>query len=116
MGRRVVAVNFFIGLRIPKKLMKFLQLLAFLIFIQMIFSRYDNLEVDRLLLAQLVCDTIQSLCEYLMTYSSLMKEILLKRTPGVEGGSTPYNDLYEEAPPRTNALFGLHVYKRVRIY
>ena len=53
MGRRAVAVNFFIGLRIPKKLMKFLQLLAFLMFIQMIFSRYDNLEVDRLLLAQL---------------------------------------------------------------
>ena len=86
MGRRVVAANFFIGLRIPKKLMKFLQLLAFLIFIQMIFSRYDNLEVDRLLLAQLVCDTIQSLCEYLMTYPSLMEEIFLKRTPGVGGG------------------------------
>ena len=51
----------------------------------MIFSRYDNLEVDRLLLAQLVCDTIQSLCEYLMTYSSLMEEIFLKRTPGVGG-------------------------------
>ena len=86
MGRRVVAANFFIGLRIPKKLMKFLQLLAFLIFIQMIFSRYDNLEVDRLLLAQLVCDTIQSLCEYLMTYPSLMEEIFLKRTPGAGGG------------------------------
>ena len=86
MGRRVVAVNFFIGLRIPKKLMKFLQLLAFLIFMQMIFSRYDNLEVDRLLLAQLVCDTIQSLCEYLMTYPSLMEEIFLKRTSGVGGG------------------------------
>ena len=92
MGRRVVAVNFFIGLRIPKKLMKFLQLLAFLIFMQMIFSRYDNLEVDRLLLAQLVCDTIQSLCEYLMTYPSLMEEIFLKRTPGVGrrgGGYSP---------------------------
>ena len=82
MGRRVVAVNFFIGLRIPKKLMKFLQLLAFLIFIQMIFSRYDNLEVDRLLLAQLVCDTIQSLCEYFLMTSSLMEEAFLKRNRG----------------------------------
>ena len=89
MGRRVVAANFFIGLRIPKKLMKFLQLLAFLIFIQMIFSRYDNLEVDRLLLAQLVCDTIQSLCEYLMTYPSLMEEIFLRRTPGLGVGGYP---------------------------
>ena len=44
------------------------------------------MEVDRLLLAQLVCDTIQSLCEYLMTYPSLMEEIFLKRTPGVGGG------------------------------
>ena len=117
MGRRVVAVNFFIGLRIPKKLMKFLQLLAFLIFIQMIFSRYDNLEVDRLLLAQLVCDTIQSLCEYLMTYPSLMEEIFLKRTPGVGGrGGTPHNGLYGEAPPKRNTLFGLQVYERVGIY
>ena len=115
MGRRAVAVNFFIGLRIPKKLMKFLQLLAFLMFIQMIFSRYDNLEVDRLLLAQLVCDTIQSLCEYLMTYPSLMEEIFLKRTPGV-GGGTPHNGLYEEAPPKRNTLFGLQVYERVGIY
>ena len=96
--------------------MKFLQSLGIFNIHSKIFSRYDNLEVDYLLLAKLVCDTIQSLCEYLMTYSSLMKEILLKRTPGVEGGSTPYNDLYEEAPPRRNALFGLHVYKRVRIY
>ena len=38
-----------------------------------IFSRYDNLEVDWLLLAQLECNTIQSYCEYLMTYSSLRK-------------------------------------------
>ena len=38
-----------------------------------IFSRYDNLEVDWLLLAQLECNTIQSHCEYLMTYSSLRK-------------------------------------------
>ena len=37
-------------------------------------------------MAQLVCDTIQSLCEYLMTYSSLMEVIFLKRTPGVGGG------------------------------
>ena len=115
MGRRAVAVNFFIGLRIPKKRMKFLQLLAFLMFIQMIFSRYDNLEVDRLLLAQLVCDTIQSLCEYLMTYPSLMEEIFLKRTSGV-GGGTPHNGLYGEAPPKRNTLFGLQVYERVGIY
>ena len=33
-----------------------------------------------------MCDTIQSLCEYLMTYSSLTEEIFLKRTPGVGGG------------------------------
>ena len=116
MGRRVVAANFFIGLRIPKKLMKFLQLLAFLIFIQMIFSRYDNLEVDRLLLAQLVCDTIQSLCEYLMTYSSLMEEIFLRRTTGLGVGGTPHNGLYGEAPPKRNTLFGLQLYKRVGIY
>ena len=64
-----------------------------------------------------MCDTIQSLCEYLMTYSSL--EIFLKRTPlvgGGGGGSTPYNSLYGEAPPKRNTLFGLHVYKKVGIY
>ena len=38
-----------------------------------IYSRYDNLEVDWLLLAQLECNTIQSHCEYLMTYSRLRK-------------------------------------------
>ena len=76
------------------------------------------MEVDRLLLAQLVCDTIQSLCEYLMTYSSLMEEIFLRRTPGlrVGGGGTPHNGLYGEAPPKRNTLFGLQVYERVGIY
>ena len=67
-----------------------------------------------------MCDTIQSLCEYfLMTYSSLIEEIFLKRTPGVcvcggggGGGSTPYIGLYREAPPKRNTLFGLHVYKK----
>ena len=83
MGRRVVAANFFIGLRIPKKLRwSFFHWRIH----SKIFSNYpnnDNLEVDLLLLAQLVCDTIPSLCEYSMTFSSLMEEILLKRTRGV---------------------------------
>ena len=43
----------------------------------------DNLEVDWLLLTQSVCDTIQSLCEYFMTYSTLMVDMFLKRTRGV---------------------------------
>ena len=38
------------------------------------------MEVDQLLLAQLVCDTILALCEYLMAYSCLMVDIFLKRT------------------------------------
>ena len=47
-----------------------------------IFELTQQLEVDWLLLAQSVCDTIESLCEYLMTYSSLMVDMFLKRTRG----------------------------------
>ena len=51
------------------------------------FSRYDNLEVDWLLLEQLVRDTIQSLCEYFLMTSSLMEEAFLKRNRGGGGYS-----------------------------
>ena len=83
MGRGVVAANFVIGLRIPKKLRW--SFFHWLIHSE-IFSSYpnnDNLEVDWLLLTQSVCDTIQSLCEYFMTYSTLMVDMFLKRTRGV---------------------------------
>ena len=78
------------------------------------FSRYDNLEVDWLLLAQLVRDTIQSLCEYFLMTSSLIEEAFLKRNRG--GGDTPYNSLYGEAPPKRNILFRFQLYKRAGIY
>ena len=83
MGRGVVAANFVIGLRIRKKLRW--SFFHWLIHSQR-FSSYpnnDNLEVDWLLLTQSVCDTIQSLCEYFMTYSTLMVDMFLKRTRGV---------------------------------
>ena len=63
------------------------------------FSRYDNLEVVRLFLAQ--------------------GGNILETYPGGArggGGGTPYNGLYVEAPPKRNTLFGLHVYKKVEIY
>ena len=37
------------------------------------------------------------------------------KMPPPPPGSTPYNGLYEEAPPERGALFGLKVYKRVGI-
>ena len=83
MGRGVVAANFVIGLRIPKKLRW--SFFHWLIHSE-IFSSYpnnDNLEVDWLLLTQSVCDTIESLCEYFMTYSTLMVDMFLKRTRGL---------------------------------
>ena len=55
---------------------------------------------------------------WIFNYLFKIEEIFLKRTPGVKGagGGTPYNGLYEEASPKRNTLFGLHVYKRVGIY
>ena len=63
------------------------------------FSRYDNLEVVWLLLAQ-------------------GGDILETYPGGVGGGGTvtSYDSLYGEAPPKRNTFFGLHVYKRVGIY
>ena len=111
-GRRVVVASFFYRTSYTKKLRR--SFFHHWLIHSKIFSCYANLEVDWLLLVQLVCDTIQSLCEYLMIYSSLTWEIFLKPNRGREG--TPYNSLYGEAPPERNALFGLHVYKRVGIY
>ena len=66
-----------------------------------------------------MCDTIQSLCEYLMTYSSLTEEIFLKRTPGVEGGGGEYSlqwPIQGGSAQKELKLFGFHVYKMVGVY
>ena len=65
-----------------------------------------------------MCDTIQSLCEYLLTYSSLTEEIFVKRTLGVGGGGK-YSvqwPIQGGSAQKELKLFGLHVYKMVGVY
>ena len=73
------------------------------------FSRYDNLEVDWLLLAQLVRDTIQSLCEYFLMTSSLMEEAFLKRNRG--GGILPTIAYTERLHPKGISYLGFSYIK-----
>ena len=50
---------------------------------------------------------------YYLLISSLYERFYVPLGPGV--GDTPYNGLYEEAPPERGAFFRLQVYKRVGI-
>ena len=100
MGRRVVVAELIYRTSYTKEVSS---IIGFFNIHLKTFSRYDNLEVVRLFLAQ--------------------GGNILETFPGPRGrsgvgggGGTPYNGLYVEAPPKRNTLFGLHVYKRVGIY
>ena len=72
----------------------------------------------------LICIVLASLCardlrhsprKYKTARRLSLPEIVLLLNPGGGEGGTPYNDLYEVAPPERGTFFTPQVYERVGI-